>query len=1108
MKYAVLIALTFVIGSTQLFAQVTGGAVNGSVFDANNAVIPDVTVKLTNKERGQVISVQTTESGSYIFPNVPVGAYTISIEKSGFATVKKELTVSLNQTITVDATLQVAGATNTVDVLSTNDAIVQTDNSQIGKSFEIRNVQDLPINGNPNNLALLSPNVVARTEGTAGSGGTVGGVRPRGNVFNVDGIDNNDAVVTGPSTGVIQDAVQEFTLLQNNYNAEFGSGAGGQFNTITRSGTNQFHGSAFTYINSQKLNARSTTEDGRDKDFLKNARYGGTFGGPIVKNKLFFFGAYERNYNDQATSPGVFFAPTQAGLNQIAAIPGVSQYVVNLLKNNLTLAPAADAAATAELGTVLGVSGIPFGEVILPVPGTFSQNSFQINVDHNPNEKDQFRYRFGFDRQRAEQAGSGALKFNNLYSFDSRLFSANWIRSFNSNFVNDLRLSLRKTVQDFPLKDSALNNFPNITVDSLNLVLGPNGVLPQGTPVDWSYQFYDALTYVRGNHTFKFGADIRRLINTSLFLPRARGDYEYSTLDQLLLDTQPDVVDIRGVGSATFEGDRFQHAYFGQDDWKIRPNLTLNLGLRYEYVTLPKGAATQALNNLSSVPGVIEFNRPKTDKNNFAPRLGFAWSPSGGDNWFSKFLFGNNGESSIRANFAVAHFVNFLNLLQLNLPPQFQQEINNGGPATQFLQSGGIPNVLAPVGTQTQARAATSSYIADQTVPVSYSFALSYQRQLSANTGIEFRYLHTSVRQLPIQIRRNTGRLTAGDFTMPTFYSMPSAAQLSGLRTLGQIGNNSATALTGDLQQYGFEQNVTAFDPIGKSNYDGGSISLTRRFTNNFGFTAAYTFSKTLDDSTNELNTSALNPRRPQDAFDIKNEYGLSALDIPHRFVVSFNYDLPFFKKDANPWKKALLGGWEFNGVFQAQSGQPITIRSGIDSNFNIDVAGDRAILNPNGTPGTSSTVCPIDSQGRFLRGSNSAFFSTGTVVTNINQCRLGFYGPTNAVAYLVVNPNAQYIQTGFFTNAATAGRNTFRTKGFNSTDLVIIKNSRFGREGRFNFQIGAEISDLFNQRPRTIYGVGSQTSAFGIAGNASFNDYSIGSFVGRQITMRAKFIF
>lgn len=1099
-RIALFLPALFLGGMIAISAQVTGGAVTGSVLDANGAVIPNAIVKLSDKVRGQVFTTQTTDSGSYLYPNVPVGQYTITIQQIGFEPASKDLTVTLNQTVTLDATLQVAGGAAVVDVIGGGDAIVQSDSSQVGTSFGTRKVEDLPSAGNTTNLALLAPNVVPRGAGAQGSGGTVGGVRPRGNTFNIDGVDNNNATVTGPSAAVIQDAVEEFTLLQNNFNAEFGAGAGGQFNTITKSGTNGFHGRAFTYIDSQKFNARTTLEDGRRKDFSKQVRWGGVLGGPILKNRLFFFGAYERNFLEQPGSVNNYFAPTSEGLNQIAAIPGVSQHVVNLLRENLTLATTADPEATANLGTVLGVSGIPFGNVILPIPGSQGGHSFQVNVDHLPNEENQFRYRFGYGRQRLIQAGGGGLKFNNSVAFDTRLFSANWVRTINSNLINDLRLSYKSVVDARPLVDPTVTDFPNLTVNSLNLALGPASFLPQGTPVNHSYQVYDAMTWTRNAHTFKFGGEMRRLLLTSSFLPRARGDYHYTVLDVLLQDLKPDAVGIRGVGSPNFVGNNFQFFFFGQDDWKIRPNFTLNLGLRYEFANLPRDAASQELNSASSVSGVIEFNRPKTDRNNFAPRIGFAWSPEW-DNSVGRFLFGERGESAIRANFAVAHFVNFQNLILLNLPPQFVQEINGGGPATSFLQSGAIPNMLRPTDTEEQARAATFSVILDQITPYTLSWALSYQRQVTPNMGIEFRYLRTNSRKLPVQIQFNAGLVRDEDLIIPTFFSQPTASELAVLPTLGTITANSPTLGVRALSQYGFGANsvVTGFPNIGESWYDGGSVSLTRRLSRGLGLTAAYTFSKTLDNSTNELNSSALNPRRPEDGTNIDNEKGLSALDVPHRFVASFNYDLTVFDNVVNPVGRLFLRGWQANGIFQIQAGQPITIRSGIDSNGNLDSAGDRAIFNPNGDPNIGSGI--------------QALALVNGVVTPVAL------GSPDTVAYAALNSNAGFVQTGFLARS-NVSRNSFRTKGFSETDVVFIKNTRFGRDDRFNFQIGAEIIDLFNQRPRTIGGtgaqvealftggVGAQTSAFSLPQNVNFLNYDVGTFTGRTITMRAKFIF
>jgi hypothetical protein len=248
-------------------------------------------------------------------------------------------------------------------------------------------------------------------------------------------------------------------------------------------------------------------------------------------------------------------------------------------------------------------------------------------------------------------------------------------------------------------------------------------------------------------------------------------------------------------------------------------------------------------------------------------------------------------------------------------------------------------------------------------------------------------------------------------------------------------------------------------------------------------FNLAYTWSTTIDDSTVELNSSAINPRRPQDFFNLRADRGRSAMDIPHRVASSFTYDMPFFQNLDNKWMRMTFAGWQVHGIFQAQSGQLITPLSGVDSNINRDNAGDRTVFNPNGIAGTSSGVTAINAAGQTVAMGNNA-----------------------TVAYIANNPNAQYIVAGIGARP-TAGRNTLRTFGFNRTDLNLTKAFVFGEKGQ-NFRVGAEFFDIFNQQPRTVAGVGALTAAFATAGNTFFNNYNIGNYAGRMIQLRAKIVF
>ncbi|MBC8031725.1 MAG: TonB-dependent receptor [Pyrinomonadaceae bacterium] len=1105
----VLVLLALLVVSSATLGQATGGAVSGLATDQNGAAILNATVTLKNEATGQTLTTQTSATGAFSFPNTLGGEYTITIEAQGFEATTQKVKVLLNQESTVDVVLNPAGVKSVVDITSTTEALVQTETSQLGRNFEARQVQDLPIFNDPRALALLSPNVVAQGVGVSGDGGSVGGTRPHANAFNVDGVDNNSPDLTGIQVNIIQDSIAEVAILTNNYNAEFGTGAAGQFNTVTKTGTNSFHGSAFGYLQNRHLNATTTSEEFNlrsgvisEKPAFTDRRYGGTFGGPILQNKLFFFGAYQREPISQQASGVSYTAPTAAGLTQIAALPGASPFIVGLLRDNLILP-----ASATETQTVLGQSGIPFGVVSLVTPGGSLETQYQINIDHLLGTRNQFRYRFSSDKIGETQPGSGNPKFNNQENVMARLFSAGWINTMNSQLVNEVRVSYKQFVQDYPLNDPAFNTFPNVTVAPLNLGIGPNGNLPQGG-LNHSYQIYDSLSYSRGSHNFKFGGEIRYLVFTSFFLPRGRGDYNYATFDELITDAIPSNVDLRGVGSAAFTGNQRKYYAFAQDDWKVSPHLTLNLGVRYELLGLPRDAALQRLNSISNVPGVIEFNVPRTDKNNFSPRVGLAYSPEFTSKW-GRIFSGARGQSSIRAAFGLNYYETYQNLYLLNLPPQFQQEISASafGYAAPFLQNGGVSPTPIPPNTVAAARAATGSYINDAVEPYIMSGTLSYQRELAKGTVLELRYLHTAGRHLPVQVRLNGGVVDNSKLVMPTFLSNPTAAEVAGRPTLGSLGldNRFPTRLGG----YGFLASVTSFEPEANSVYDGASVSLTRRLTNGLGLTAAYTFSKAIDNATNELFSSTVNPRRAQDGFDLSQERSLSAIDVPHRFAASFNYDIPFARRTNNGLLNTVLGGWQINGVFQTQSGQLMTPQSVLDSNRNGDAAGDRTIVNLNGVSGTGSGVYAVNALGlRIVDGSGADVL-----------------GDPSTVGYVAINGAAQYIQAGPGARA-NAGRNTLRTNSWNRTDLTLVKNFRLGPE-RFNFQIAAEVGNLFNQRIRTIgdfgspffanqndfngtnqFGIGAVSFAFPDVTSPLFNNYSAGNFSGRTVQLRGKFIF
>ena len=1128
---SLLIAMAALVAfASGVAAQVTGGAVTGTVVDPNGAVVRGATVLLKDKSRGLEFTAVTTDAGSYQFPNVQTGTYTMTVTAAGFGAATGEVIVSLNQTATANVTLSVAASTAVVNVTSGAENIVQTDTSQVGTTFQERQFKDLPVNGNPNNLALLAPNVISPPIGVSGEGAVTGGLRQRSNSFTIDGVDNNDVGVSGSVRGVIPDSVSEFSFLQNNFNAEFSSGGAGAFNTITKSGTNTYHGSVFGYFDRERFNARSTDEDGTTKRRLKNNRYGGTFGGPLPfprfgeggpavrsgKDRLFFFFAYQKDTFDGEGAPASYIAPTAAGLAKIAALPGVSPYVINLVKQSMPLAAAREFDNCDPVnGTdeILGTCGIDLGTVKAVLPNVNATKSYQFNVDANLNANNQLRFRY-YKTDFSSVDGVLVPLFASDTSQSQRSFSANWISNLSPAVVNDFRFGYIKSATLFnQLRDPAQFNFPTLDLDLFGIALGPSD---QQADTKKTFQYYDSITWVTGKHAFKFGAEYLNRPNNIFFLPRHAGEYEYSDLGDFFLDLKPLDFNVIGIGDPIQPLASHQYGGFVQDDWKITRGLTLNLGVRYDYQSIYEVEKLQALSANGNIPGVIEFRVPKADRNNFAPRVGFAWAPSftGG---IGGFIFGKEGESSIRANFARTFALAFSNLVSAGPPAALQGELQGAGPATAFLQNGGArPAPYVFNDSAANIRAVTGSLILDHVSPYADAFALSYQRQLGRSTGFEIRYLRTRGKDLFVQVQTNSRTVADASMVIPTLYALPTAAALGALPTIGTVVAADpvlAGATQAPRQLPQFAGVLTSDPPVGKSSYDGLSFSANRRFVDHLSFTAAYTWSRTMDNSFNELFTSSLNPRRSQDAgeffkagLDLSHDWSRSIADIPHRFVASSVFELPF--KSDNSFLNALVGGWEVAGIFQAQSGQLVDIQSGIDSNRNGDNAGDRAIINPNGDPTKGSGVVGLTLVGGVVTGVNLGSspnvnvraYVPGTVNTSTNV--------------ITLNPNAGWVVTGFFAKelanggAGTAPRNAFRTSAWNNTDMTFLKNTRFGNEGRFNFQFGAEFHDVFNQRARTIAGVGSGARSFTLPNTSQFLNYDFGVFTGRTATLRAKFIF
>jgi hypothetical protein len=1066
-----LTAMLCMLLSSAARGQRLDGSLRVTVLDHSQATIEDAKVTVENEATGVAATTTASSAGTYVFPNLLVGTYTVTVEKDGFKkSVQKGIGVNSNQVAEARVELELGSVSAVVEVEAGAD-LVKTESSTLEATFSGRTVQELPLGttgGDVKEFAVFVPGTTTQQGGVLGSGGSIGGTRPRFNGFSIDGVDDNKIDTNGPTQPVIQESVAEFTLLTNQFSAENGHSAGGQFNIVTKSGTNNWHGAGWGYNRNRNYNAFDNLQKDRGvKDRYDYNRAGASAGGPIIHNKLFIYGAYEFQNNGLASTSPSFNSPTAEGMATLASLAHGSA-VADIL-NQFPIA-ASQNPCTATTTCTVSVNGqaIPVGTIQSLAPNYANQHDFSVNADANLG-KHQLRGRFLYDRFRAPDFNPSQpqAQFLGTNSSDARkiIFTDAW--SVSNNVINDFRASYSRLNGPNLIVPGGFENFPNVEIDELGSNLGPNGLAPQGYAQN-VYQWIDNVSYIRGKHTLKFGVEVRKYISPTNTLPRARGEWDYASLSQFINDFVPTGANgaLRGAGSGSVADNYNAFYWFVQDDWKVTPRLTLNLGLRYEYSGVPRDENLQAINAVSDDPALgLIFRAPKPDINNFMPRFGFAWDPRGSGKW------------AIRGGAGLAYDVVPNNFAINSLPPQLQSEQNpvltcalagapqwcgtfdpanptNPTAGQGFLQFGGLLQVNVPPVTQADARAATQSLIPDHVAPKVITWTLGVQHELFRNSIVEVRYVGTRSLSLPVQRRLNSAsafdpNFPGGGLTpLPTYINASDvpAAVSSPASTLETFENFNPLPLSGD----GFFGSVTTFPPIGAGTYHAASVDFMHRFARGLYFRANYTFAKNIDNATNELFSSRVNPRRAEDGFDFRNEYGPSALDIRHKFAVSFLYELPNVPTE-NGFVRTLAHGWEWAGSYLAESGQPVTPLSGIDSNANGDSAGDRTVINPNGSGLTGSVVNPVcnDGAGGATR-----------IITDPDNDPCASDG--NIVGYLAADPGARFIQAGVGA-LANAGRNTVYTPGLNIWNMSLIKNTRISE--RLSLQFRAETYNTFNHR-------------------------------------------
>jgi hypothetical protein len=1081
--------------SSQVSAQIISGDLIGTVLDKTGAVVPGARVEATNSETGVKYETKANEGGEYRFNNLPVGTYSVSGSTPNFATTTiNNFKIELNKTSTLQITLEIKGAVTSIEVSGAAPAL-DTTTSQITTTFDQRLSADLPVSsitGGVLNLSLLSAGVATGGGIGAGMGPAIGGQRPRNNNFTIEGVDNNNKVVTGALVNIPNDAVAEFSVLQNQFAPDFGHSSGGQFNTVIKSGTNSYHGDVYLYSENRNFNAvdQSTVNNGfTSNQRFDNNRMGATFGGPILKNKLFFFGAVEYNPVGQAAVLGSpVCAPTAAGYAALNSLPGIS--ATNLAILEKYVAPAAAVDTTGTCGPNVAAAGVEqvtsnTGAVAQVPEGilSFSGPNYTNNwaglgsIDYDISSSDQLRGRYVYNSTVGidTSANLPAFYLNSPSKF--HLVTINEYHTFNSNTQNEFRLGYNRYFNTTPAGNFSypgLDSFPNIVLNTLNGInIGPDPNAPQFT-IQNTYQASDSISWTHKAHTLKFGIEGRKLISPQSFTQRARGDYEYNSLGQYLDDLSPDALAQRSVGQSTYYGDQSALYWFVNDNWRIRPNLTINLGVRYEYTTTPFGIRSQSLNEIASVPGVAEFDQPRAPKNDWGPRVGFAYSP------------GNSGRTSIRAGFGIAYDVHYDNIGILSLPPELSVTENTPSLTANipnFLADGGLPPGTGGITTfpdAASARAATSTYYPpDVKDPKTIDWTLGVQHSFWNDYTLEVRYIGTRGIHLNVQSIVNLANLVTPSLFLPTYTNnVPSQAVLNASPINLNTILNSGDGIVPLYDAAGFNGNaLTSFIPAGSSTYNGLATQLTRRMSHGLQFVAAYTYSHNIDNSTADFHSTDLTPRRQQSFTDLAADRSNSALDHRHRFTLATLYDVPFFK-NGNALTRNVLGNWEIAPIYTYQTGEWMTAQSGIDANLNGDQAGDRTITNPAGVGVTGSGVVPL---------CTTAIPASECTLANV----LNF--PSAVVGYAATNPSAKYIQA-YYGALATTGRNTILGPPTNNFDATAVK--RFAITERYKVEFAVQAFNLLNHPqfipccaagtgPGALGGATNQVASQGITGAA-----------------------
>lgn len=1080
---AAFFTLVFFSLSLVTFAQTSRGTVSGTVTDPTGAVVAGANVTLTNTATTVSRSTVTNSAGLYRFDAVDLGDYTIKFTATGFGEiVKSNVVVSANQTASVDAQLQLGAQTLSISVTAESGALLQTEAPVRGGNIDSTRVTELPIAlRNPTMLALTLPGVSTNRFGFGVMTFSANGGRGRSNNFLIDGTENNDISVAGQGFQIRNpDAVQEVSIQTSNYDAEFGRAGGAVINTITKAGTNQFHGTASWQYDSRHDDAITNTESRiastRERGYPPYGTehiFAGTLGGPVKlpfydgKDRTFFFAAYQNQRQASNIVPTVL-TPTAAGRNTLRSLfpEGTNPRVDTLL--NLTSGVVGVANPTLiALGN--GRPSVQFGTTGALFAQSFVEPQTQARIDHKISETSQLSGRYLFADQSAPVGGatlglpgfttSQANRFQNFLISETHVFSP--------SVTNELRLSYNRIALDFPLdppNDLALT-LQNITIAGVSNVtgsvynIGIQTNLPQGRIAN-NYVIQDTMTYIQGAHTFRGGFDLLQQRSRQFAPINERGSLIYNATGTAFTGLANYVDDFSGsggsanrdFGSPAYYPELFRQAYFFQDRWRVNQALTLTLGVRYENFGNPVNSVrTAAFTGLFNVDPVTlqgpysEPSKAKADNNNWAPTIGIAYSPS-----FQSGLLGaifGDRRSVIRTGYQTG-YDSFFNNIASNAATSSPNVISTQIVAPTSRTNRGLDNLSSrlPITAGALSPRDGQTLVDPNLVnPYYQRWSLGIQRELPGSLTIDASYVGSKGTKLYANEERNP--------------LVPAELRVT---PAGFTGSTTCTPGTADCFITNRFDNLQGIRNIrsnsGSSTYHAGQLLVQRRFGTGLGLTASYTYSKLIDNGSEIFASAGLVnsslPIIPHFFGGERNERAVSLFDRTHRAVFAYVYNLPFMREQRGALGR-IVGGWQISSIITFESGVPFTVANGVDSN-GFGGNNDRPDFNPNGQEGVRAIPATADSP-------SATGFVNPDVITGKTPAGANIFAPIDPATARYIGLAEGIGRTG------TLGRNTERTKGTNNFDFTVQKEVRV-REG-FGIQFRTEFFNLFNH-PQ--YGTGS----------------------------------